>query len=44
MKIEYTFSSTEEKQKYIETCLKIWGCVPVDAKWAINTQIYKDGK
>jgi len=24
-----------------ETCLEIWGCVPVDSDWAKNTEIFK---
>ena len=28
------------KKYYIEVCTTIWGCVPVDVKWATNTNIY----
>jgi hypothetical protein len=27
---------------YAEVCLKIWGAVPVDKAWAIDTTIFKE--
>lgn len=34
----------QEKAQYIRICRSIWGCVPVDYNWAINTNIYKQKK
>jgi len=31
-----------EKEKYIEICSSIWGCVPIDIDWAIGTNSYKE--
>ena len=28
--------------KYEDICLSIWGCIPKDKNWAINTNLYKD--
>lgn len=30
----------EEKKIYEKTCLHIWGCIPLDIFWAINTNFY----
>jgi len=35
------FKNKQEKQKYIQTCLQIWGCIPCDIQWAMNTFIYQ---
>lgn len=44
MKFNYKFSSAEAKEEYISISLRIWGCIPVDVKWAINTKIYQNEK
>lgn len=28
--------------EYEKICLKLWGCVPHDVNWAMNTQLYKN--
>ncbi len=28
-------------KNYKDICLTIWGCIPIDWKWAIQTQIFK---
>lgn len=30
----------KDEEKYIEICTQLWGCVPVDITWAINTKPY----
>lgn len=31
----------EEKKIYIDNCFVIYGCVPHDINWAMNTQVYQ---
>lgn len=31
-----------EKELYILICESIWGCIPIDVDWAINTKIYQE--
>lgn len=33
-----------DKGTYETICYTIWGCVPVDVNWAINTNIFKEAK
>lgn len=42
--IPYKFKNKEEKKFYIELCWNIWGAVPCDVGWAINTNYYKQKK
>jgi hypothetical protein len=39
--IPFKFSSKEDEQKYIDICEEIWGCVPIEYDWAIQTKPYK---
>lgn len=32
----------EEQGKYILICRTIWGCVPVEVDWAMETNNYKE--
>ncbi len=34
--------SKQEKEVYVDVCLRIWGCVPIDVEWARGTNIYKN--
>ena len=36
------FKNRKEKQHYIDICTTIWGCVPVDVDWAIQTLLYQN--
>jgi hypothetical protein len=36
------FKTKEERQHYIDVCATIWGCVPVDVDWAMQTPIWKN--
>jgi hypothetical protein len=29
------------KKQYIEVCHQLWGCVPVDVSWVMETNAYK---
>ena len=39
--VEFTFPNKKEELKYIDICETIWGCVPIDVDWAIETKPYK---
>jgi hypothetical protein len=32
----------KKPDNYKEICLTIWGCVPIDWEWAIQTRIFKE--
>ena len=32
----------DEKLYYIDISTLLWGCVPVDIDWAINTKIFQE--
>ncbi len=40
-KKKYPFKSGEFKI-YEEVCLTIWGCLPLEVSWAVETNIYKE--
>ena len=40
--IPYKFLTQNELNIYIETCRNIWGAVPCDVDWAVNTKIFKN--
>ena len=33
-----------QKEIYIEVCSLVWGCVPVDVEWAMETKIYQEAE
>lgn len=39
--IPFTFPNKKEELRYIDICETIWGCVPIDVDWAIETKPYK---
>lgn len=39
--IPYKFPTKKEEEEYIEICEIIWGCVPIDVDWAVETKPYK---
>lgn len=39
---QFVFPKKEKEIEYIRICEKIWGCVPCDVNWAIETNIYKN--
>lgn len=40
--IQFTFKNKGLEFEYIKKCELIWGCVPCDVNWAIETNIYKN--
>ncbi len=36
----FKFKNKKDRQEYIDRCLDIWGVVPCDVNWAIQTKIY----
>jgi hypothetical protein len=34
----------QEKKQYAAICEKIWGCIPVDVEWAMQTNTYKQNQ
>lgn len=38
----FVFKSKQKEDEYIAICLTIWGGIPLDVPWAINTNIYKE--
>lgn len=40
--IPYKFPTQNGLNIYIETCRNIWGAVPCDVFWAVNTKIFKN--
>ncbi len=41
MTFSRSFDTAKEKRHYIDVCTNIWGCVPVDVDWAMETPIWK---
>lgn len=39
--VPYKFPSKREERMYIDICETIWGCVPIEIDWAIQTKPYK---
>jgi hypothetical protein len=42
-RLSYKFQSKKEEETYIGICRRIWGCVPCEVLWAVETQPYKSG-
>lgn len=42
--IPFKFENKGSEEKYVETCLMIWGSIPCDVKWATSTNIFKNYK
>ena len=40
--VPFTFPSKKEEEEYIYICETIWGCVPIEVDWAIDTKPYKN--
>ena len=41
MKFSRKFESKQEQEEYIRKSILIWGAVPVDIDWAIESPVYK---
>lgn len=39
-KLPYKFDSKKDEETYIAICRRIWGCVPCEVLWAIDTHPY----
>lgn len=42
--LPYKFPTKKEEEEYINICEIIWGCVPVEVDWAIQTKPYINKK
>lgn len=42
--VPYVFLCKDEQADYLKICLILWGCVPVDVEWAMQTNRYKNMK
>lgn len=42
--IKKQFKSKKEFEVYRDICFTIWGAMPIDVKWAMQTKIYQNAK